>query len=101
MISELLTGNEIILKAALAAGADAFFGYPITPTTEILQGWAEEAAKNKDLIFLQTEDEPAAGFGLIGAALGGRKAWTTTAGVGHLLMQDAKFTCAPMRSVVP
>lgn len=94
---ELLSGNEIILKAALAAGADAFFGYPITPTTEILQGWAREAKKNKELIFLQTEDEPAAGFGVLGAALGGRKAWTATAGVGHLLIQDAVVVAEAMR----
>ena len=77
---ELLTGNEIIVKAAIAAGADAFFGYPITPTAEILTHWSEEAAKNKGLIFLQTEDEVAAGFGVIGASLGGKKSWTATAG---------------------
>jgi 2-oxoglutarate/2-oxoacid ferredoxin oxidoreductase subunit alpha len=94
---ELLSGNEIVLKAALAAGADAFFGYPITPTTEILQGWAREAKKNKELIFLQTEDEPAAGFGVIGAALGGKKSWTTTAGVGHILLQDAVVLAEAMR----
>lgn len=93
----LLTGNEIILKAALAAGANAFFGYPITPTTEILTGWAREAAENKDLIFLQTEDEPAAGFGVIGASLGGKKAWTASAGVGHLLMQDPIVMAEAMR----
>ncbi len=97
IISELITGNEAILKAALAAGADAFFGYPITPSTEVLQGWAREAAKNKDLIFLQTEDEPAAGFGVLGASLGGRKAWTSTAGAGHLLMQDAIVVAESMR----
>lgn len=93
----LLTGNEIILRAALAAGADAFFGYPITPTTEILTGWAHEAAENKDLIFLQTEDEPAAGFGVLGAILGGKKAWTASAGVGHLLMQDPIVMAEAMR----
>lgn len=76
------------MRAALASGADAFFGYPITPTTEILTGWASEASKNKNLIFLQTEDEPAAGFGVIGAALTGKKAWTATAAAGHILMQD-------------
>lgn len=94
---ELLSGNEIILKAALAAGADAFFGYPITPTTEILTGWAKEAASNKDLIFLQTEDEPAAGFSVIGASLGGKKAWTATAAAGHVLMQDPLAVAEAMR----
>jgi 2-oxoglutarate ferredoxin oxidoreductase subunit alpha len=94
---ELLTGNEIITRAAIAAGADAFFGYPITPTTEILTHWAEVAAKDKNMIFLQTEDETAAGFGVIGAALGGKKAWTATAGVGHLLMQDPMVMAEAMR----
>lgn len=94
---ELLTGNEIIVRAAIAAGADAFFGYPITPTTEILTHWSEEAAKNKGLIFLQTEDEVAAGFGVIGASLGGKKSWTATAGVGHLLMQDPIVMAESMR----
>jgi 2-oxoglutarate ferredoxin oxidoreductase subunit alpha len=94
---KLLTGNEIILKAALAAGADAFFGYPITPTTEILTGWAKEAAEDKNLIYLQTEDEPAAGFGVIGAALGGKKAWTATAALGHILMQDPLAAAEAMR----
>jgi 2-oxoglutarate ferredoxin oxidoreductase subunit alpha len=81
----------------LAAGAEAFFGYPITPTTEILTHWSEEAAKDKNLIFLQTEDETAAGFGVIGAAVGGKKSWTATAGVGHLLMQDPMVMAEAMR----
>lgn len=94
---KLATGNEIIIEAALAAGADAFFGYPITPTTEILTGWAKKAAEDKKLIFLQTEDEPAAGFGVIGASLGGKKAWTATAGLGHVLMQDPLMVAESMR----
>jgi 2-oxoglutarate/2-oxoacid ferredoxin oxidoreductase subunit alpha len=96
-IKKLLTGNEVILEAALAAGANAFFGYPITPTTEILTGWAKKAATNKDLIFLQTEDEPAAGFGVIGSALGGKKSWTATAATGHILMQDPLAVAEAMR----
>jgi len=85
---ELLTGNEVILRAAIAAGADFFAGYPITPTTEILSGWAKLAAKDKKLEFIQMEDETASGMAVIGALLAGKKAWTTTAGIGHVLMQD-------------
>lgn len=81
----------------MAAGANAFFGYPITPTTEVLTNWAKVAAGNKDLIFLQTEDEPAAGFGVIGAALGGKKSWTATAGLGHILMQDPLMVAEALR----
>lgn len=85
---ELLTGNEVILRAAQAAGADFFAGYPITPTTEILSGWAKLAAKDKKLGFIQMEDETASGMAVIGALLAGKKAWTVTAGLGHVLMQD-------------
>lgn len=49
------------------------------------------------MIFLQTEDEPAAGFGVIGAALGGKKAWTATAATGHTLMQDPLAVAEAMR----
>lgn len=85
---ELLTGNEVVLKAAIAAGADYFAGYPITPTTEILSGWAKLAGKDAKLKFLQTEDETSAGMAVLGAILAGKKAWTATAGMGHVLMQD-------------
>lgn len=85
------------MAAAEAAGAEAFYGYPITPTTEILTGWAKLAASEKNLIFLQTEDEPAAGFGVIGSALAGKKSWTATAGVGHILMQDPLSMAEAMR----
>jgi 2-oxoglutarate ferredoxin oxidoreductase subunit alpha len=77
-----------VLRAALAAGSDFFAGYPITPTTEVLAGWAKEAAKDKKLEFMQMEDETASGFAVIGALLAGKKAWTVTAGLGHVLMQD-------------
>jgi 2-oxoglutarate ferredoxin oxidoreductase subunit alpha len=85
---ELLTGNQVVLRAALDAGADFFAGYPITPTTEILSGWAKEAAANPKLGFLQTEDETSAGMAVLGAILAGKKAFSTTAGMGHVLIQD-------------
>lgn len=88
MAKEFLIGNEIVIKAALAAGAEAFFGYPITPATEVMSEWAKEQVKNNKLIFLQAEDEMAAGFMVIGACLVGRKAFTCTAGVGNVLLQD-------------
>jgi 2-oxoglutarate ferredoxin oxidoreductase subunit alpha len=83
-----MTGNEVVLAAALANGADFFAGYPITPTTEVLSGWAKEAAADKKLGFLQTEDETSAGMAVLGAIVAGKKAWTATAGMGHVLMQD-------------
>lgn len=85
---EFLTGNEAAVKGALAAGAEVMFGYPITPTTEILEGWIRNTLKDKTKQYLQTEDETAAGFATIGAILAGAKAFTATAGPGHILMQD-------------
>ncbi len=99
-MKELLTGNEIVVRAALNAGASAFFGYPITPATEIMSEWdavyekstsakASADKNHENLIFLQTEDEMSAGFATIGAILMGKKAFTATAGPGNILMQDA------------
>jgi 2-oxoglutarate/2-oxoacid ferredoxin oxidoreductase subunit alpha len=98
MKKQLLTGNEIVVKAALAAGARAYFGYPITPATEIMTEWDQEYEKNKKkLVFLQTEDEMSAGFAMIGSVLTGMKAFTATAGPGNILMQDAFAMAEAMR----
>lgn len=85
---KFLTGGEAAVLGALEGGAESMFGYPITPSTEILQGWILAADKNKSLDCLQTEDETAAGFATIGAILAGKKAFTATAGPGNTLMQD-------------
>lgn len=97
MKKELLTGNQAVIKGCLAVGAQMMTGYPITPTSEILEEWALEAIKNPSLKFLQTEDEMAAGFSMIGAILAGLKAFTATAGPGNVLMQDAFSMAESMR----
>lgn len=89
MKKEFLMGNEAIVKGAIASGATLMTGYPITPTTEIMQYWVKAGLKNPGLKFLQTEDEMAAGFAMIGAVLSGKKAFSATAGPGNILMQDA------------
>ncbi|KKQ74653.1 MAG: 2-oxoglutarate synthase KorA [Berkelbacteria bacterium GW2011_GWB1_38_5] len=96
-MKELLTGNQSAIKGALAVGAEIMTGYPITPTTEMLEYWAEEANKNPALKFLQSEDEMAAGFAMIGAILAGKKAFSATAGPGNILMQDAFAMAENMR----
>ena len=63
--NRILTGNEAAVLGAIDAGCEMMFGYPITPSTEILEGWAAAALTNKNLKFLQTEDETAAGFGVM------------------------------------
>lgn len=89
MTKKFLMGNQILAQAALKAGAQAMFGYPITPASEILETWAQFCQQNKGLKILQAEDEMAAGFGMIGACLAGVPAFTATAGPGNVLMQDA------------
>jgi 2-oxoglutarate ferredoxin oxidoreductase subunit alpha len=83
-----INGNEAAVRGAIAAGARGMFGYPITPSTEILQGWSDEYYRDSDLKFIQTEDETAAGFVLNGAVLEGMKSFTATSGPGTVLMQD-------------
>ena len=89
---QFLTGYEVVIKAALDAGAESMFGYPITPTCEILSGWFESGEK-----CLQTEDEIAAGFGVCGAVLAGEKSFTASSGPGHILLQDSFSMAEAMR----
>lgn len=87
-MKQFLMGNQILAKAAQDAGARIMFAYPITPASEILETWVK-ISENSQLKYLQTEDEMAAGFGMIGACLAGIPAFTATAGPGNVLMQDA------------
>jgi 2-oxoglutarate/2-oxoacid ferredoxin oxidoreductase subunit alpha len=83
----LMTGNEAAAVGAIAAGLDCFFGYPITPSSEIM----EYLAKNLPRVggkFLQTEDEISAIAGVCGAAWAGRRAMTATSGPGVSLMSE-------------
>lgn len=85
---KFISGNEAAVLGAVEAGAEVMFGYPITPATEILENWIKTSSSNHSLKYLQTEDETAAGFALIGSILGGAKAFTASAGPGHILLQD-------------
>lgn len=97
MTKEFMMGNEAIVQGALTAGAKMMTGYPITPTTEVIGFWAKAASQDNSLELLQTEDEMSAGFAMIGAILSGVKTFTTTAGPGHVLMQDAFSMAENMR----
>jgi 2-oxoglutarate ferredoxin oxidoreductase subunit alpha len=96
-MKKLLTGNEVIVEAALHAGALGYAGYPITPATEIMTAWNQASVKSDQLKFLQTEDEMSAGFVTIGMIMGGMKAFTATAGPGNILMQDPLTMAENMR----
>lgn len=91
-----ITGNEVAAWAALAAGADIMFGYPITPQNEIMHYWTRLAPKHNRK-FLQTEDEISAGFTTCGAIQAGLKAFTATAGPGNVLMQEPYGMAEGMR----
>ncbi len=92
-----ITGNEAAVLGAVDAGAKIMYGYPITPATEILEGWIAKASVEKNLQYLQTEDEIAAGFGVLGSVLAGSKAFTASAGIGHVLLQDPISMAENMR----
>jgi len=92
-----ISGNEAAALGAIDAGARIMFGYPITPASEILESWIARAEKDKNLQYLQTEDEIAAGFGVLGAVLGGVRAFVASAGPGHILLQDALAMAEGMR----
>jgi 2-oxoglutarate/2-oxoacid ferredoxin oxidoreductase subunit alpha len=85
--TRLLQGNEACTEGALAAGARFYAGYPITPSTEI----AEYAALKLPALggkFIQMEDEIASMAAVIGASIGGVKAFTATSGPGFSLKQE-------------
>ena len=96
-MKQFLMGNQILTQAAKDAGAKMMFGYPITPSTEILETWAKFCLKDKSLKILQTEDEMAAGFGVLGSCLAGVPAFTATAGPGNILLQDAVVMAEALR----
>jgi 2-oxoglutarate/2-oxoacid ferredoxin oxidoreductase subunit alpha len=91
-----MTGNEVIAWAAVAAGADIMYGYPITPQNEVMHYWTRLAPKYGKK-FLQTEDELSAGFTTIGGVLSGRKAFSATAGPGTTLFQEPVSMAEMMR----
>jgi 2-oxoglutarate ferredoxin oxidoreductase subunit alpha len=88
-MKQLLSGNDAIFKGAIRAGARYFAGYPITPTSEILQQASFYSEENPEFCFLQAEDEIAAAIATIAASLAGAKSFTATSGPGFSLMQEA------------
>ena len=86
---KLMKGNEAMAEAIIRAGADAYFGYPITPQSEILEYLAAEAEKRTGMVVLQAESEVAAINMVYGAAGTGKKIITTSSSPGISLMQEA------------
>ena len=85
----LLKGNEALALAAIRYGADAYFGYPITPQSEIMETLvAQKPWTTTGMVVLQAESEVAAINMVYGAAATGRCAFTSSSGPGISLMQN-------------
>lgn len=87
MVRHLLKGNDAVVRGAVAAGCKAFFGYPITPASEI----AEQASvllPESGGIFIPAESEIGAIQMVFGAAAAGVRAMTASSGPGISLMQE-------------
>jgi len=81
------TGNIAAAEAALRVGCNFYAGYPITPSSDLMEYMARELPKRGG-IFIQGEDEIASINMLIGASIAGAKVMTATSGPGFSLMQE-------------
>ena len=85
----LMKGNEAVAEAAIRAGVDGYFGYPITPQTEIIEYLMEaNPAKTTGMIVLQAESEVAAINMVYGGAACGKKVMTSSSSPGISLKQE-------------
>ena len=87
MPKQLMKGNEAIVKSAILAGCRAFYGYPITPASEIAEAAAEFMPRAGG-VFVQAESEVAAVNVLYGGAAAGVRCMTASSGPGISLMQE-------------
>ncbi len=85
----LMKGNEAIAEAAIRAGVDAYFGYPITPQSEVLEYlMAEQPEKRTGMVVLQAESEIAAINMVYGGAGTGKRVMTSSSSPGISLKQE-------------
>jgi 2-oxoglutarate ferredoxin oxidoreductase subunit alpha len=87
MAKEMLKGNVAIAEAAVRAGLQAYFGYPITPQTELLEHLSRRMVE-LNRVFLQAESEVAAINMVYGAACTGVRVMTSSSSPGFSLMQE-------------
>lgn len=85
----LLKGNEVIAEAAIRCGCDGYFGYPITPQSEVMETLMEREPWNETgMVVLQAESEIASIHMLYGAAATGKKVITSSSSPGISLMAE-------------
>jgi pyruvate/2-oxoacid:ferredoxin oxidoreductase alpha subunit len=87
MSKQLIKGNEALTKSAILSGCRAFYGYPITPASEITEAAALYMPEAGG-VFLQAESEVAAVNMLYGASSAGVRCMTASSGPGISLMQE-------------
>ncbi|MBK7124233.1 MAG: 3-methyl-2-oxobutanoate dehydrogenase subunit VorB [Chitinophagaceae bacterium] len=85
--AKLMKGNEALAEAAILAGCNAYFGYPITPQSEVLEYLAREMPKRGGVV-MQAESEIASINMVYGAAGAGFRAMTSSSSPGISLMQE-------------
>jgi len=86
---KLMKGNEAVSHAAIRCGCDGYFGYPITPQSEILETlMVEEPWKTTGMVVLQAESEVAAINMVYGGAGAGKKVLTSSSSPGISLKQE-------------
>ncbi len=92
--SKILTGNEAIALGAISAGCRAYYAYPMTPSTAILQILGD-TYKETGMLVKQSESEITAALQVLGSMHMGTRAFTATSGGGFDLMTEA-ISCAGM-----
>ena len=85
--AHFLDGDQACCEGALAGGANFAAGYPITPSTEVVERFASRVPTVGG-VFIQLEDELASSIAILGAAWAGAKAFTVTSGPGFSLMME-------------
>lgn len=96
MTQEMLKGNIAIAEAAIRAGCEAYFGYPITPQTELLEHMSKRMVE-LGRVFLQAESEVASINMVYGAACLGARVLTSSSSPGISLMQEGMSYIAGSR----
>jgi len=88
MSKKLVKGNIALCEGALAAGLDAYFGYPITPQNEV-PAYMSNTMVSLGKVFIQAESELAAANMVLGACATGKRAMTSSSSPGISLKQEA------------
>ena len=91
--TRLMKGNEALAEAAIRAGLQGYFGYPITPQSEVVEYLAQEEPKY-NYTLIQAESEVASVNMIYGASGAGGRVMTTTSSPGFSLMQEGISYCA-------